>query len=325
VLLGGLLQVIIQLPPLFRFGFGRIFKTKLNYLQPGVKQIAKLHTPRIFGSAIYQFNVLVDTIIASLAHIVGEGAVSAIYYANRIIQFPLAVFGIALSTALLPNLSHQAARDNYTGLKSTLSLSLKMICFIILPISLCIAVLSRPLIKVLFERGEFGVYSTSITSWALLFYAFGLIAFAGVKIIISCFYSLQDTVTPVRTAFLSLLVNIILNLVLMFPLKVGGLALASSLSASLNFFLLYSILDRRIGRILQADFGRFILKVTLSALLAAISCYLAGKILFTRLSPFFALGVVIFVSTFTYLVSCFCLRVKEVYSFIKWLPQKIGR
>lgn len=313
VLLGGLLQLLIQIPPMYKRGFQiKPGKLRLDFSHPGTRQIARLITPRIFGSAVYQLNVFVDTMLASLSNIVGVGAVAAIYYANRIIQFPLAIFGIALSSAVLPTMSHQVAKDDLEGLKTTLSFSLRAIYLVMLPVSLGLLILSHPIISLLFQRGEFTAYSTFITSWALLFYSFGLVAFGGIKILVSCFYSLKDTLTPVKVSFLCLIVNIILNIILMFPLRVGGLALASSASAFLNFFILLKLLKKRIGKIFDKEMQSSFLKISSSGIIMAIVSFLCWHQFFFRFRPIFAVSCVILISVFIYILSCFLLRVKEI-------------
>lgn len=320
VLCGGLLQLLIQIPAMYRIGFRINLKgLKLDFSNPGTRQIGRLIIPRVFGSAIYQLNVFVDTMLASLSNIVGEGAVSAIYYANRIIQFPLGVFGIALSSAVLPTMSHQLAENDLEGLKNTVSFSLRAIYLVMLPVSLGLIILSRPIISLLFERGEFTAYSTFITSWALLFYSFGLVAFGGVKILVSCFYSLKDTLTPVKVSFLCLMINLVLNIILMFPLKVGGLALASSISATLNFLILSSLLKKRIGKIFDKSTLIYFLKISLSSLITAIITYLSWHYFFFRFRPLFSLSAVILLSVFIYILICSVLKVKEIQDLLKWL------
>lgn len=320
VLCGGLLQLLVQIPPMYKRGF-RISpkELRLDFSHPGTRQIGRLITPRIFGSAIYQLNVFVDTMLASLSHIVGEGAVAAIYYANRIIQFPLAIFGIALSSAVLPTFSRQVAANDLDSLKNTLSFSLRAIYLIMLPASLGLIILSRPIISLLFQRGEFTTYSTFITSTALLFYSFGLVAFGGVKILVSCFYSLKDTLTPVKISFFCLMVNVTLNVILMFPLKVGGLALASSISATLNFLILLSVLKKRIGKIFDKEMSGHFLKISTCSIIMAIITYLSWHCFFFKFRPIFSVSTVILFSIFIYILNCFLFRVKEIEDLLKWL------
>ncbi len=288
VLIGGLLQLAIQVPLLMRKGLLRSLCPSLrsrtkddserseqprpfamtDWVHPKVKEMGRLFLPSTLGIAVYQINVFVDTILASLAWIVGEGAVAALYYSYRIVQFPLALFGLALAQVAIPTMSGLVARDNLVELKKTVTFSLRSVFTLMIPATVGIMVLARPLVNILFERGSFTSYSTSITSSALLFYCLGLTGYAGIKILASCFYALKDTLTPAKIAALALLVNIVLNLILMWPLKVAGLALATAISATVNFILLLSVLRKRIGKIdgLLPTLGRVILAATLMGL-----------------------------------------------------------
>ncbi len=320
VLLGGIFQIAIQVPSLLKRGFRpRLLRVKLNLSHPGIKRIGHLLAPRFFGTAVYQLNVLVDTILASLSFIVGQGAVAAIYYANRIVQFPLAIFGIALSSAVLPTLSGYAAVKDMDSLKSTLALSLRTIYFLMLPAAIGLIILTQPLIKVIFERGNFDYYSVRITAYALFFYAMGLVFFGGMKILIAGFYSLQDTRTPVIIASLALLVNLILNIILMFPLKVGGLALASSLSAAFSFCLLYLNLTKRIGRIISKDLSVYFLKITAAGLAMAVFILIFFHKVALNFHPALRLISTIFFGGLVYIGICLSLKVIKIGNLLKWI------
>jgi putative peptidoglycan lipid II flippase len=160
ILLGGFLQVMIQVPPLLRNGF--ILDQKA-FTHPKVKKIGRLLLPRIFGTGVYQINVFVSTVLASISGIVGEGAVAALYFSNRILQFPLAIFAIALAQAALPTLSGHVAANDMDKFRRSINFQLRAISFILLPASAGLIALSVPITRVLLERGVFGAYSTSIT------------------------------------------------------------------------------------------------------------------------------------------------------------------
>lgn len=245
VLLGGVFEVLIQLKPLTKRGFSLGSGFMLNH--PVVKRIGRLLLPRAMGTAVYQISVLIDTVLASLAWIVGSGGVAALYYSNRLVQLPLAVFGISLATAALPRMSKQAAAGDIASLKRTVAFSLKSVFFIMLPASAGLMILGNDIVRILFERGAFTPYSTAITFSALFYYSIGLFAYAGIKILVSTYYSMGDTLTPVKTASVCLLINLVLNLALMWPLKIGGLALATSVAAVSNLAILYVIFCRRVG------------------------------------------------------------------------------
>jgi putative peptidoglycan lipid II flippase len=325
VLLGGLLQVILQVPPLIKKGFS--FRQK-KIMDPKVKRIGRLLLPRVFGAGVYQINVFISTILASIGSVVGEGAVAALYFSNRILQFPLAIFAIALAQAALPTLSGHAAAKEADKFRHNMNFLLRSIFFILLPASAGLIALSVPIIKTLFERGAFGIYSTDITSSALIFYAFGLLAYGAIKILVNGFYSLQDTKTPVKVAAFSLVVNIILNVVLMFPLKVGGLALATSISGTLNALILFVILRKRLGSFDEKSLLNSLLRISAASFAMGIFAFHINRYLgriFTSALPFnqvLNLLITMSGSFIFYLLACHILNVKELKELKQWVLKK---
>lgn len=261
VLAGGLLQLVVQLPAVFRKGFKYVFS--LNWKHPGIIQIAKLLGPSVMGLAAYEVNIMVDMLLASL---LPEGSISYLYYANRLVQLPLGVFGVALGVAILPTLSEQAARKDTHALIDTISFGIRLILFITVPASMGMILLRFPIVNTLWERGEFTRTATEGTAFALLCYAVGLCACAGVRVIVSAFYSLQDTKTPTKIGIYSIILNIALNLILMGPLKHGGIALATSLAAMFNMSTLIYILRGKLGRLdgrkILTSFFKLVIAVT---------------------------------------------------------------
>ncbi|MBU1061566.1 MAG: murein biosynthesis integral membrane protein MurJ [Candidatus Omnitrophica bacterium] len=309
VLIGGVIQLAIQIPVLSAKGFSFSFVSDLYH--PAVKKIGRLLIPRIFGSCVYQINIFINTMLASLAHIVGEGGVAALYYANRIFQFPLAIFGIAVAQAALPTMSREALESGLDRFKETLSFSLRSVNFVMLPASIGLMILARPITSALFERGQFDRYSTFITQDALVFYSIGLFSYAGIKILVSCFYSLKDTLTPVKIASVSLVLNIVLNIIFMFPLKISGLALATSLSGSFNFFLLFYILRKKIGALDGYRICGSFIKVLMASLAMAVIIY------FSAFKMNFNLFIVIPIGMMSYIFAAFIFDVKEAKEFLR--------
>ena len=244
VVFGGVLQLLLQLPFLAKRGV--IFWQRARVYHPVLKKVAILMGPMVFGAAVYQINQLVGTLLASL---LPEGSVSYLYYADRLVQFPLGVFAIALATAVLPSLSRQAAADDMAALKETFGYAMRLVFFITLPAMVGLIMLREPIVALLFRRGAFTVDTVRLTAYALLFYAAGLWAFSAVRIVVSIFYALQDTKTPVKIACISVAANIVLSIVLMQYLAHGGLALATSLASMVNLALLLYLLRRRLGRL----------------------------------------------------------------------------
>jgi len=248
VLIGGALQLLLQVPFLIKKGC--YFWQKANLAHPGLKRVGNLMLPAVFGAAVYQINILVNTLLASL---LPEGSVSYLYYADRLVQFPLGIFAIATATAVLPSLSRQAAAKDFQALKGTFAYAVKFVFFITIPAMVGLIVLREPIVSLLFKRGAFDAVSTRMTAEALLYYAIGLWAFSAVRIVVSTFYALQDTKTPVRMAVLSIIANILLGVILMQWLSHGGLALATSLASMLNLVLLLRALRTRFGSLEWGD------------------------------------------------------------------------
>jgi len=318
VLAGGVLQLSAQVVPLSNRGMA---PPRLNrFKHPASSRIGKLLMPRVVGSSIYQINIFVDTMLASLSRIVGEGAIAALYYSNRLWQLPLAIFGTAWAQATLPTLSEHAAQEDIKKFKDTLSFSLRSVFFITVPAAVGLLILSTPIVQALFERGSFDRYSTEITSYALFYYSLGLFAYAGVKILVFAFYSLKDTLTPVKVAFVALILNIILNLTLMWPLKVGGLALATSISSAVNFFLLFYLLRKKIGPLggfsILKSFGRILLAaVTMGIILTWVNSVV-------KLSPIPKLSIVILIGVASFFTSCMIFDVDEFKGFLRWISRR---
>jgi putative peptidoglycan lipid II flippase len=245
VIIGGMLQLYFQWRPLRHHGV--VLKWPLTLDHPGAAQVGRLILPRLVGSAVYQLNIFVDTICASLTSIVGAGGISAIYYANRIVLFPMGVFGVALAAATLPAFARHVVADNKEELRRTIVFALQNIFFVMLPTTVFLCLLAGPLTRVIFERGAFTAESTQITSSVLFFFSLGLMGYGGVKILASAFHAMQDTRTPVKVALLCLAVNVSLNLILMFPMKLSGIALASAVASIVNVGTLFLLLERRLG------------------------------------------------------------------------------
>ncbi len=279
VLAGGVLQLVVQLPATFRQGL-TLVKT-FNHRHPDVLRIGKLMIPVIFGLAVYELNMLVDTILASL---LPGGSISYLYYGNRLVQLPLGIFGVALGVAILPMLAEQAAKKNFAELIDTLSFGIRLILFISVPATVGLIVLRFPIINTLWERGEFLRSTTEGTAIALLYYSIGLCAFAGIKVIAPAFYSLQDTKTPFKVGVYAMLLNIVLNLILMGPLKHGGLALATSLSSLFNALLLIYFLKKRLGKIGGRKILTSTLKLAFSATVMGLAIYFCDQAWFDPLA-----------------------------------------
>lgn len=288
VVIGGILQLAFQLPFLWRQGMR--FKPMLSFTHPGVRKVGKLMIPGIFGAGLYQINYAISRMIASLLE---EGSVSALYYAARVQELTLGLFAIALSIALLPTFSDQAAKKDIAGMKKTLVYSFKLVFLVTFPAMVGLLLLNRPIIQVLFQRGEFNEQSTVMSASCLFFFALGIPFISGVRIMAPAFYSLKDIKTPVIVASFIMGLYILLSILLMNPLRVGGIALALSISSVFNFLVLFYLLERKIGRIRKKGILISALKSAISAAgMGAVVWIFAGKFDFDRMVFIQKLGVV---------------------------------
>ncbi|MCX7956408.1 MAG: murein biosynthesis integral membrane protein MurJ [Endomicrobia bacterium] len=238
VVIGGFLQFFINFTMVNAYYKIRLKLEKFFYYLslPEIKRIYMLFIPVVVGFSIDQINALVDTFCASFLK---EGSITALYYSNRLMQLPLALFATSLTTVVLPQMSQEVVTNNFYELKQTVKHSLMNIFFFVLPASLGLIIIGKPIIKTLFEHGKFDSTATELTYSCLLFYSAGLIFFSTSKIFTSVFYALKKPKYPVKIAAYMVLINAVLNVILMQFMQVGGLALATSITSFLATILLY--------------------------------------------------------------------------------------
>jgi len=274
VLVGGVLQFLIQVPSLVQRGMK--FDFGISFSHPAIRDVARLMLPRLFGIGIGQINLLIDTRFATAARM-PAGSLAALYVADRVMELVLGGYAIAVATAILPMMSHQAAAKDFESLKKTLSFSVRIVAFITIPAALGLMVLREPIIRVLFQHGQFVAESTRLTARALLYYAIGLPALATVKLVVPAFYSTRDTKTPVIVASISLVLNIVLNIVFLEfffnKVKNGGPALATALATFFDFFALLIIFRLRYGPMGTMEIFRSFAKVSLCAGIMGVACW----------------------------------------------------
>jgi len=318
VLVGGIFQFFLQVPQLVRRGMD--FQFGVSFTDPGVRRVARLMVPGFIGIGIAQINLLVDTIFAN-AKVMPVGSLISLYVADRVTELVLGGYAIAVATAILPMMSHQAAVGDHEGMKKTFVFALRIVSFITIPAAVGLVILREPIVQVLFQHGLFVAESTRLTARALLYYSMGLPAFAAVKLIVPAFYSTQDTRTPVRTAFVAMGVNIVLNLIFLFyffaKFKNGGPALASALAAYFNVSVLFVIFRLRFGSLGTRHILASVGKIALCAGMMGIVCWSALQYsqfdtiehFLPRLAVF--IGLIGF-ATLTYLAIAWLLRCDEV-------------
>jgi putative peptidoglycan lipid II flippase len=323
VLAGGLIQFLFQIPFLIKRKVS--FRFNFNCRHPAIKRIYLLMVPALFGTAVYQLNVFIDTIFASY---LPSGSVSFLFFADRLMEFPLGIFAIAIGMAALPSLSKLASAGEMEELKKTASFTLRLVFFISVPAMIGLIALKTPIVHLLFQRGRFDYASTVMTARALLFYSVGLWAIAGARTVVPAFYALQDSWTPLKISLLCLGANVILNAILIGPLKHAGLALATSLSSMLNLGLLFWKLRLKLGDIGIGQIGRSLLKTVFSSLPMGLIAYLicsvgdwsvaggtSGKLLLLISGIVAGLGA--------YLLSCYLLKNEELLFLVKVARRKM--
>ncbi len=271
VLIGGVFQLIFQFPFLSKEGF--FFKFRFNFSDPAIKKIGLLFLPAMFGSTVYQINIIVNTHLASL--IPNEEVNTYLYYSNRIIQLPVGLIIVAFGTAILPTLSEEFARKNIDEMKKIINSALRLVLFLTLPATFGIIALREPIISTLFQHGAFDWEATRKTAFVLLFDSMGLFAIAGVKIYSTAFFSLSDTKTPFYCAFFAMFMNFFAAVILINTdyFSYGGLALAVGLAATFNLTLLTIELRKRIGKIGLKKILWTTLKILLACLVMGFAAY----------------------------------------------------
>jgi putative peptidoglycan lipid II flippase len=319
VLVGGIFQFFLQVPQLVRRGMN--FEFGISFTDPGVRRVARLMLPGFLGIGIAQINLLVDTIFAN-AKVMPEGSLVSLYVADRVTELVLGGYAIAIATAILPMMAHQASGGDFEGMKKTLGFALRIVSFITIPAAVGLVILREPIVQVLFQHGRFVAESTRLTARALLYYSMGLPAFAMVKLIVPAFYSTQDTHTPVRVAVFTMLVNVLLNVIFLFyffpKLRNGGPALASVLASYFNVLVLFIVFRLRFGRLgtweLLASMGKIAI---CSAAMGAV-CWTMLRYSHFNLIDHFLSRLVVFISmisgaTIAYLGLAWLLRCDEIH------------
>ena len=261
MLAGAFAGAAVQVPSLFRAGFRFLPGVPLNH--PDLKRILFLVLPITVSYSISETYIIIDRYLASGLPV---GSIAALSYANKLIQMPLGLFVIAVGTAVFPTLSRYASQGDLQKLGETVLKSLRLVILICLPAAVTMLVLRAPLVTLFYKRGEFDEHALLMTVIPLFFYSFGLIGQAGEFILVRGFFAMQDTRTPMLLSAFAVVVNLGLCLILIGPLKHGGLALGNALAALLNMSLLFFFLQRRLSNLWTRDLARFIPSVLLAAI-----------------------------------------------------------
>jgi putative peptidoglycan lipid II flippase len=268
VVIGAVLNFSIQLPAVLRLGWKYTFS--FNWRHPGVKKVALLMAPMLIGLAVAQINLIVNQ---NLASTLPEGLVSALRAAQRIMQLPIGIFAVAIAVAVFPTLTEQAARKEGETFKSTMNLGIRTVVFATLPAAVGLMALSVPIVRLLFQWGNFSPEATLSTAYALFFYGFGITAYSANQVLNRTFYALEDTATPVKIAMTTIALNLGLNLLLIRYLAHGGLALAYSIAGIYSMVALLFFLRKKMGSIGGGKLVNSFLKSGMAALVMGLAAY----------------------------------------------------
>jgi putative peptidoglycan lipid II flippase len=265
---GAIAHFLVQLPALWR-RHAR-YTLEISLRDAGVREVMRLMGPRILGLLFVQLHFLVNTILASG---LAEGSLSALNYAWLLMLLPLGIFAQAIATVIFPTFATQVATGQRDAMRASFALILRLVIFLTLPAAVGLWVLDEPLVRMLFEHGEFGRRSTALVVFALHFYALGLISHAIVEIGVRVFYALHDTWTPVLVGVGAMALNVALSLALVGVLRHGGLALANSSATTVEMLLLLTLLNRRMGGMEAAVLGRSVLRNGAAAAIMAVAVW----------------------------------------------------
>jgi putative peptidoglycan lipid II flippase len=328
VVIGGLAQLTCQFPALRAVGYR--FVADFRWRDSGVRRILRLMLPAVIASSVVQVNVVINAIFAFG---VGEGAVSWLSYAFRLMQLPIGVFGVAVATVTLPALSRAALNGIGEEFRPTLAKGLRLVCFLVLPCSIGLALLAEVIVSVLYERGAFDAHDRVQTAAALRAYGYGLLFYAGLKVLQPAFYAIEKRWLPMFTSILALAINLGFNWLFVFVLRWGhaSLALTTSISATLNFLVLFVAMRHFAGDIGTRDLALQFGKVGLAGLAMALVCVAANQFLFQDPAGLGwwlragGLAATIGVAGLVYFAAARMLRIAEARDALAMLGKRLGR
>jgi putative peptidoglycan lipid II flippase len=273
VFLGGFCQLLFLIPFLIKAGL--LVKPQWDWSDPDIVKVRTLMIPALFGVSVGQINLLFDTVIASF---LGTGAISWLYFSDRLLEFPLGLFGIAIATVILPTLSHNHVTKDDKAFSANIDWAVKMVCLMGIPAATGLFMLAEPMLLTIFQRGEFTPEDATYASHSLMAYSFGLLSFMLVKVLAPGFYSKQDIKTPVKFGIWCMAANMLFNLILVWPFDYVGLAMATSLSALMNALLLYGTLHKRGVYIASSKTISLIIKIVVASVLMGWAIFMLNPI-----------------------------------------------
>ena len=323
VTVGGVVQFLYQVPVLKSSGYS-LRPIARFWGHPGLRKMSLLVLPAIFAMSISQFNIVISNILASF---LPAGSITYLFYAMRLMHFPVGVFGVAMGLAVLPALSEHAVKGDLDSLRQDFSFAMRVLFFMSLPAMAGLIALRVPIISTLFLRGRFTYAAVKGTAGALFFYSLGIWAMVGARVLTATFYSMSDTKSPVKSAVLALGSNLALSVALMGPLKHEGLALANAIAASINFGTLFYMLRRKLTRV---DARRIIKSFAKSATASVVMGVAAALVLHgalwrqrghTALKALWLAGGIT-LSLGVYALVCYLLKNEELHLVLEVLQRR---
>lgn len=328
VIIGAALNFAVQFPDFMRVG--KRFKLELNLNHKGYRRMLRLMVPAIIGLSISQINLVVNQNIAS---VLDEGSITALRYANRIMLLPLGIFAMGIATTIFPTMTTQIARNEIDDFKETFAQGLNTTLFITIPSAIGMIVLNAPVVRLLFKTGKFTEADVLITAFALAFYSIGLIGQSAVQIITRGFYAIQDTKGPLKVGILTVVINIILNLIFVNfgSLAIGGIALSYSITSIINMVMLYKMLGKKIKRLKTKKTAHTIIKASMASTAMGIGAYFTSRFIEgrlgveTKLVQLVDVGAAVTVGIVLYVVVAYLLRMKEMDFVVNMLKRKLKK
>jgi len=322
-LLGGATQLYVQVPSLYSSGYR--YQAVVEWNHPGVRRVMGLMLPAVFGLAATQINILIDNQLASY---LGNGPVSWLNYAFRLMQLPIGIFGVSIATVNLATISKRIASNDLEGVKSNLADAIKLAAFLNIPATFGLIFLRFPIIQVLYERGRFLPEYTIHTGNALLFYALGLYAYSLVKIVTPTFYALGDTKTPVKFAAMVIGIKIAVNLALIRQLGFVGLALGTSVASILNTLLLLGALKKRVGPMRGYGIVSSLLRITGAAVVMGATAAFAYSLVphpATLVGRVIVLGGVILFALVVLMIVSYLLKIEQAHDVLEFVRRRLKK
>lgn len=330
VIVGALMNFLVQVPDFRSVGAARYLKFSVDTKDPGFRKMIALMIPAIIGLSVSQLNIVINQNVATL---LGDGFLTLVRYANRVMLLPLGIFAMGIATTLFPVMNSQIARKEFSDFKDTFSEGFRTIMYITIPAAVGMIVLSEPVVRVLFKSGSFTESDVQITGVILAFYSIGLIGQSGVQIITRGFYAIQDTKTPVKVAFITVIINAILSIGLTFltPLGIAGVSCAYSVSSIVNMYLLYNGLRKKTKGLRTNEIISSVSKASVSAFIMGGAVLIVARIvesivgIDSKLDEVLSVGIAMMVGMPLYFYMTYKFKMSEMEFFISKVKKKIKK